>query len=160
MNSGRGMGDECADVVLQGSAPALEEASAIYLMIVHPSWGLSCQMRVLEGLGDLRRCPLLYSAGIFCPPLKFFVIRVSVLDSCDFFSHRMLTDSVQREEEGRRPSNHLGVDQRGRRFGRFSSTGALPALGFCGGGEHMQAAFWAPIQAKMPNFNDVQLPEV
>lgn len=45
MDSGRGR-------VAVGPAPALEEVSAVYLMIVHPLWVSCGQPRVLEGLAE------------------------------------------------------------------------------------------------------------
>lgn len=128
-----------------GPVPSLEAASAIYLMIVHLLWAYMVSRGFWKGLSGTFVSFLPLSCGdVFCPPLWKF-------SSCGFISVGTPVDSVQHEMEGK---GQVTREESGRRSARPSIRplliyGAFPALGFCGGGMRMQAAFLgAPIKAK------------
>lgn len=126
-----------------GPAPSLEEASAIYLMIVHPPRASMVSRGFWKGLGTLVGFPSSFLLGVFYPPLRSsWEIIISVGKPIE---------SVQHEVEGKSQATR---EEFGRRSARPSIRplliyGAFPALGVCGGGKRMQAAFLgAPVQAK------------
>lgn len=79
MNSGRGR-------VAAGPAPASEEVSAIYLMIVHPLWVSCGQPRVLEGLTESLSASLSLSRRLWFV-LQFAALLPSNVWSCSVVLH-------------------------------------------------------------------------
>lgn len=107
--------------------------------------GVFGQPRVLEGLGDLRWFPFVFPSGCILPIalrsplLPDFAARF--LQISFYGQSSMFHFSAETREKAKRHVKEFGRRSARPSFRPLLVDGEFPALGICGGGQRMQAAF-------------------